>query len=227
MFSEFVSEIKEIVDALRIYGLDEVVLKPRDKRMQKDSGALLSFYDVTCECLKNTDLEFEYDSGATKGVIIPLDADYVIKIPLYTTRGEGPVDFCAREVEVYEKAKKFGLNHMLAAVQVFKFDDVPYYVYVQEKADVNTDENEDVLFAYSSEKIAKEDYDDEDERNSAAWEYMSEMPVEECIYAIFGEYNKYAGKLINLFNDMNVNDIHCGNFGYNGGHPVLIDYSGY
>ena len=227
MFSEFVNEIKEIVDALRTYGLDEVVLKPRDERMQNDSGRPLSFQNVVYKCLKNTDLEFEYDSGATKGVIIPLDADYVIKFPLYTTRGEGPVDFCAREVVVYEEAKKFGLNHMLAAVQVFKFDDIPYYVYVQEKADVNTDENEDILLTYSSNQIAQEDYDNEDERNSAAWDYMHEMPVEDCIYAIFGEYNKYASQLVDLFLDMNINDIHSGNFGYNGGHPVLIDYSGY
>lgn len=222
MFSEFVDEIREIVDALRTYGLDEIILKPRDKRVQTES-----FNDVARECLKNTDLEFEYDSGATKGVIIPIDADYVIKLPLYTARGETPVDFCAREAAVYEEAKKFGLDHMLAAVQVFKFDDVPYYVYVQEKVDVNTDENEDVLFTYSSKQINQEDYDDEDERNSAAWDYMNEMPVEECIYAIFGEYNKYANQLVNLFLDMNINDIHNGNFGYNGGHPVLIDYSGY
>lgn len=227
MFSEFVSEIKEIVDALRVYGLDEVILKSREKRMLADDCCPLSFNDVARKCYKNTDLEFEYDSGATKGVIIPLDTDYVIKFPLYTTRGEKPVDFCAREVSVYEETKKFGLDHMLAAVQVFQFDDIPYSVYVQEKVDVNTDENEDVLFAYSSNQIRPEDYEDEDERNRAAWEYMSEMPVEECIYAIFGEYNKYASQLVKLFLDMAVNDIHGGNFGYNGGHPVLIDYSGY
>ena len=169
------------------------------------------------------------DSGATKMVFI-VDGleDWVIKVPFLFSEKTAPGNFrhcdaCSAEAKVFTEAVDSGLQEYFAACYHYKtVGDIPFYI--QEKADCNPDNNEDILFDKVSTSYNREDYDSEDAYYSAIHCEVDEMGDEERLDAFFGDW---VGKLMNFLFDRELNDFHCANLGFIGLRPVLIDYSGY
>lgn len=184
---------------------------------------------------------YHYDSGATKGVIIPIDEDYVIKIPFCgfhtciftdeTNREEEEFenyygaktslacydwDYCLVEVERYDKAMKAGIADLFARTEIYG-EVKGHPVYIQEKADPFCCGNHKIHTAARRQKTRNKVY-------SLGYEVFNEDWLTDVL-DYFGE--EIFLKLLSFIKKENINDLHTGNLGYIGDRPVIFDYSGY
>ena len=154
-----------------------------------------------------------FADGATKGVFISFDFDWVIKVNL---PGE-KFDWCGRECENYCLAEERGLSYYFAASEFLgEFEGVKFYA--QEY--VNCDEGVDSEI-YNSLK-ARYKSSDNDVDDDCLWDKVEDLDAEERVELL---YNDDA--LVRFIWERRINDLHCGNFGVKGDHYVMIDYSGY
>lgn len=184
-------------------------------------------------------LSFRVYSGASKLVLIPDGADYVIKIP-FTGRetesydadeddyyedyidfsealyGKG-WDYCLTEAVLYHKAKQNKVEKVLCKTQfIGKINEHP--IYIQERAILYWD---------------RERYNEDQEKRAP----YSDKALGLCMKENYAQFNNkwitdaymyYGEKLFNkimAFITSNICDLHGENIGYIGNRPVILDYS--
>lgn len=169
--------------------------------------------------------EIEVEWGATKGVLMEIDTDYVIKIPFIE---EHDFDYCAYEETVLEEAAERGLEEFFAETEsVGEYHGVP--IYKMERVEVNYDK---LLSKYG------EEYSKSCKKSGTLY---SEVEMTRRFESFDGEYyidffnelffekgKKKIEELTYFLSDFDVNDLHIANMGVNSNNEVVfIDYSGY
>lgn len=172
-----------------------------------------------------------FNCGASKFCIIDEESDWVIKVSFDCSCDmedeDMEIDYCKRELYNYKKACEAGLEKYFAAI--FKIGEVEgVEIYLQEKLVANNDTCDDVDnifydYIYSLDEDYYNEFESDDERNSAIWDGIYDMTVGERLEAIFG-FNR---KLIDFVEKYDINDLHAGNYGYRGSELVIMDYSGW
>ena len=168
--------------------------------------------------------------GATKICLIPEESDWVIKLSFDMTGDFDPeeeeVDFCRREAYNYQRAIDQGLEEYFAATyKVGKVEDID--VYVQQKVETDSDKI-DGMFSSYVESV----YEDSlanytgDEYHWEVEDYVLDLEDTERIEAVFGASDATC-KLAIFIEKYEINDLHCANYGFVNGVPVIMDYSGY
>lgn len=181
---------------------------------------------------------FEMDSGATKLVLIPLEGDYVYKIPLsYSDDGvlfeelneDGYHDFCEVEVDRCLEIKHAGFGDFIAKEEYVDFIN-GLSIYKMEKA-VPFDETRKYFRKYSSdssssscdsiyERLNSSSYSGSANATSIPIEWMNILVQKQGLLRTIDFFNY-------LIKNGWDNDLHSGNIGFINNNPVLIDYSGY
>lgn len=180
----------------------------------------------------NTDiLPRSYNRGATKLVLTPMNADFVIKIPF---RGEiwgdsGYVDFenadepdgwdyCKVETLQYKKAEEAGLEQFFAKTELIGYVN-DYPIYIQQKAEIFED-------------LRDPDYDYEEDDLNATRDTCNKLEIGCFNVGWLTDFLDFfsEGELQTLSKHLSNNrigDLHGGNLGYIEGQPVIVDYSDY
>ena len=178
--------------------------------------------------------DIEAHSGATRLCLL-IDSDYgydyVVKIP-YIDRA---IDYCAREVEIYEKAKQLGIQEIFAEcalLEVIVIEGIEFPIYLMEKVDGSYWDLDGMCFSYYKEKIY--DGDVSDDESIIADQYAKELYEEElfeeyelALAASYGEKHDVLKTIRQFIYEESINDLHSGNMGVVNGKVVLIDYAGY
>ena len=176
---------------------------------------------------------FDWDTGATKLVIMPEQREYVIKIPFNGYYDEGHFyhfegaesdycdNYCEAENRLYMEATVDGFEELFLPNE-YVCDVDCYPIYVQPKAEVlnKSESQEKYSSKESKEKILQRIKEDRFFTNlPASW-------LASCLDVLgsMEEVNKFL-----KFLDMTgiSADLHYGNLGYYHGHAVIIDYGGY
>ena len=193
-------------------------------------------YDDACEAL-----DIWCATGATKFVIGDDNHDYIIKIQPPCVGG---MDYCAREVAVYNAAVVNGFEDKFAwTAKLFDFhfnDSICLPVYVMEwcqcSYDMIDDEMDDWHYtkyctSHHLDKKADDAYDKYNSAPDGRDRCYSEMMME-WAYSVWGldfnavvEPGEYT--IAMFMRDNKINDIHAGNWGWRNNKLVLTDYSGY
>ena len=181
---------------------------------------------------------FEMDAGASKLVLIPLEGDYVYKIPLsYSIDGilfeelneDGYHDFCEVEVDRCLEIKHAGFGDFIAKEEYVDFIN-GLSIYKMEKA-VPFDETRKYLS--NSSMGLSNNYDSIYKRlNSSSYSEsmanVTSIPIEWMNILV---EKQGLLRTTDFFNYLIENgwddDLHSGNIGFINNNPVLIDYSGY
>ena len=189
-------------------------------------------YNSFCEKADNhlKESHIAVSCGATKICFIPEESDWVIKLSFDMTDEFDPeeeeVDFCRREAYNYQKAVDQGLEEYFAATyKVGRVEDID--VYVQQKVVTDSYKIEDMFSSYV-ENVYEDDLVDytDDEYNWAVDDYVNDLENTERIEAVFGD-SEATCKLAIFIEKYEINDLHCANYGFVNGVPVIMDYSGY
>ena len=192
------------------------------------------------------DEEYEICHGVSKVVLVPADGDYVIKIPFngtyescyddngdfedeiwnefYNAPEECGWDYCATEVEVYEKAKEYNVECFFVKTELLCTSKNFHPIYIQEKAKTRNSVARDELMK-PSEKSLKE-YKEKYKKDFGS---MGVLRDEEWIALCLDKYNiDIVERFVNFLNDNAfVNwDMHGENYGFRlDMTPCLIDFS--
>lgn len=195
-------------------------------------------------------VNFSYETGATKCVIIPANTGYVIKIPFNAitvsccdceetnlfscNRSRCPFnqfshgggvensDYCALEVDLYNQIKESYNQFKDFFLPTIKICEVDNYpIYIQKKAEIFSNIS---IFdkKYSPSKVSEEKVMSHSNFVSAPVEWLARCL--EYLHNNLDLYNDFLSMLKTLGIDK---DLHRGNVGYYHGHPVLIDYAGF
>lgn len=187
-------------------------------------------------------VDCNYNNGATKSVIIPIEEDYVVKIPYsgyFTdyynenteTRDYGYVDFvganntcndwdyCLREVEVYSLAKEFGVEQFFCKTELMGTVN-NYPIYAQEKA---------VIWEYIRNY---DDYLEEDKKEMRNILMQTAGGYSSAFLCWLCDCMKWYGKamitsFLEFLDDNYIRDLHSANLGYVNKRPVIVDYAGF
>lgn len=190
---------------------------------------------------------YEICHGVSKVVLVPDEGDYVIKIPFngtyescyddngdfedefwtefYQAPEECGWDYCATEVEIYEKAKEHNIECFFAKTEFLCTSKNYHPIYIQEK--VRTRYGFDSDLVKPSEKSLK-DYKEKYKNDfNSGGVFKDNDWVALCL-------DKYGMEIIKkfsdfLYNNPNVNyDMHTDNYGFRlDKTPCLIDFSGW
>jgi len=187
--------------------------------------------DLVYEIEKNfPNFSFTFEEGATKCVIIPKEADYVIKIPfdgeyreneeleeefyMFSGGGQEGWDYCDQECAYYEDIiKGSGFEKFFLPNSVLSFD---WPMYTQQKAEVYIDSYRKT--SNKSKKMVKE-------MKKSIWTNLPNIWLELCLENFNFDINKLKNFI--CFLDDNFSDLHRSNIGYVGNQAVVIDYAGY
>lgn len=189
--------------------------------------------DLVCDIEKNfPDLDFTFEMGATKCVIIPIEADFVIKIPFdgenrrideyhewdefyqFTGGGADGWDYCDQECAYYEDVVKgSGFEKFFLPNNVLSFN---WPVYIQQKAEIVNETRRET--SKKSKEMVKE-------IRKTIWCRFPNTWLELCLEKFDYDVNKFKNFI--CFLDDNFSDLHSSNIGYLDDQPVIIDYAGY
>lgn len=219
-------EIKYILDGLADCCFEELC--------NENSESLI--YDNVANDYEN------FDIGATKMVLIPDDADYVVKIPFSHSLADvakwneelgeyeyesyceeftcapfgGGWDYCHSEVEVYYLAQEHNVAQYFLPIQ--HIGDVNGHpIYVQEKVE---------MYDYFSTKSHSRD-DEDSAKDSCKSRNLDMFNVSWCTDFILTYGIDAFADLDEFFNVIGLTDLHDGNIGYYHGVPVIVDYAGF
>lgn len=235
------------------------VLECLNKYCHFDGRALCesNFKELIVDPLKEADcLDFDWAHGVTKGVIIPFDSNFVIKLPFY-----GAEDCVGYEdgLEDYEEIQaRYGDNwsDRVAIFEVCPFNGAwsnDGWDYCEAEARIYKEAvNEDLDFLFAkTEKIGEicgwpvycqeraVMFDDED------WESPAESIVDRArdlrnmdeahcqtssywIAALLENYDEDTyWRLCEFCQKYCIEDLHEGNIGFLDGSPILVDYSSF
>jgi len=190
------------------------------------------YYDWLWDNSKSIPEHIGTANGATRFVFWDNDEpSCVFKINMY----RGGIDYGKQEVYIYNKAVERGVEeHFAWAAKVYSYG--ANDVYAMEYCSVDYDRTSDESWEYHARAIcAEEDWD---------YDNLSDYEQEQLqCYVEDSEYAQTAGMLEfarsqmsweefydfrGFINDMGLNDLHCGNWGYrNCDKLVLVDYAGY
>lgn len=189
--------------------------------------------------------DFFYDSGATKGVIIPKDQNYVIKIPFHGSFEEEydendewteifypfcgansylscqDWDYCLKEVEIYEKAIEAGVEEAFA--QTLFYDEIKNYpIYTQEK----------ITNTYNEKYHWNRKPEEDQEKTLKTAELAKTIGIKNFNFTWLSDVMDYFGenfviKLLKFIQQEEIHDLHGDNLGYIYDRPVILDYAGY
>ena len=183
--------------------------------------------------------EFDYDTGATKLVIIPENRDYVIKIPFngkydynWDSREDGFIsfygaeedgwgdDYCAAEQLFYHRAEEAGYAEFFLKTE-FEGNMYGYPIYTQKKV-------EDFC-NYTPDEI-QASYSSGDSRKSLKSNMIASLPyywTAACLTA-FNEDLEKLNDFISFLKETGIlSDLHTGNLGFVNNKPVIVDYGGF
>jgi len=214
------TEIKEILNALDYCFLDE---------LDQDSFEM----DVVCCFEDHYKKPFNWDNGATKGVLIFKNYGFVIKIPFTYCDGcelcgayEGDTDwdYCSQEENRYLKAKKNGLSQIFLQTScIGEVDEHPIYIQLiaepLDKIDYNDSRKSNHSKSSRDEiKVVKMI----NEENDYSW--INGL-WEADVFTMYG--GKYYHRFKKYIKDNCINDLRDANVGYVGLKPVILDYAGF
>lgn len=190
-----------------------------DVWLNEMNGEMCDIYD--CECT--------FYCGATKGVIINANFNFVIKIPFKTYHH---TNYCAIEYRNYCVAEKEQLDKMFAWTDyVGRWNGLT--IYAQEWVDCDEDEVSDEAYgsAYQNWKENSGEYED-CENEDEAQEYFSDMwygtdGYDKISDKIWSDWKSLAHQFEQFIYSNNCNDLHTGNWGFRNDKIVCVDYSGF
>lgn len=224
---------------------------------------------------------FTWHSGATKLVLIPMGADYVIKIPFCGAWADMPVedsyedecaykntcpnygsqceccsqyeenyeedyqyydfenangeghggwDYCETEVALYTISREKHVNGAFAKEYLLGYGgslhDHP--IYIQQRC---------TTYYERHSSLAEEEKDNDKsnvDKRSTLNDYCSSHNLKVMRNNIDWQYDalqfygqKKFNRIMRFIDDYNISDLHCGNVGYLGTRPIIIDYSSF
>lgn len=182
--------------------------------------------EYTCGRIFNNSQEikqkFIFDSGCTKGVLIPVDdTPYVVKWSLGTYNNEAQ-----REAELYEKAKQLQIERFFPCTEIlFTHNEVVYVL--QEKVDTNFSLRQKQKYSLIT-KTATERMVNKVQEDLNKVPHHARQVNSTWIKMALVLYGKKRVKTFCKFVVENgINDLHGGNIGYIKNKPVVLDFSGY
>ena len=167
-----------------------------------------AYHDVGLEGAR-----FDVYAGATKGVIVPLDSDFVIKFDYV------PQPYCAREYANYKAAVEAGLEQYFPYTDLLCVaEDIEFYI--QERAETGAG----CTVGNHAIDTLRQRYADSGEVYSdwQLWDELDELNADETVELIFEDPD-----LCDFIVQHHINDLHMGNFGEIYGRGVIIDFSGF
>lgn len=198
-------------------GLGEWLVRPdtgyySDNNLRDADRKLTGLYD------------FSVEAGLYRTVFVFDDFDWVLKIPRLTRFSEKPND-CIMENLIYQLAERMGFdNFFAAAAELVPFEcewgTVP--VYVMKKVYVDETRVSDHFYSLY-------DGNSEDDDDVEIW-YDHNFDETTAVNQAFLDYygDKQTDRLFQFLNFAKVDDLHCGNVGYDeDDNLVIIDYAGY
>ena len=208
------------------------------------------FMDTPCEDYwqdyEPTDQTINANWGATKGVIIFNNQDYVLKLPFLKESVErwnsetkefereysDMPNYCSIECKNYDAAVREGLEDMFAETFcVGYFHNVP--VYAQQYVDCDEESISSSYSDYCYKEWCEENDLDPDSDDSyeeyfdtdTRYEYEDNSEVYVCMRDYYSS-DKFSAFCL-FIEKQYINDLHAGNFGFSGGRLVAVDFSGY
>ena len=157
---------------------------------------------------------YDYESGATKCVLIPWDLDWVIK---FNYPGEKN-DYCSREYENYVAAEEAGYAKYFAeVVYLYEVDGLAFYA--QRKVVCEEYEADSRLYD-SLRRSYEEDgrFVDED----TLWNEVEDLEAADRVTILYDDFD-----FGNFIMERRINDLHSANFGIYNDDIVIIDFSGF
>ena len=213
---EYDKEIEEILDALK-YGFYE--------NLDQDSFEL----DIVEPFEEHYDKSFGWDNGASKGVFIFKDFNFVIKIPFSycdgdplcgASEGRFDWDYCSQEVNRYDMAEQEGLQNVF--LETAYLNDIDGYpIYIQPFAEPLDKINDREAYHSGTKEDIKEV---ENILEKSEYSYIN-CEWEADIYALYGK--QYYKKFKDFIKDREIEDLRHANVGYIGLNPVILDYAGF
>lgn len=174
--------------------------------------------------------QVSYATGATKGVLIFNDYNFVIKIPFrYDSNYDDSQfcgancdcgwDYCEVEASLFSSAEDDHIEECFAKSEFIGEVD-GYPIYKQEMATIYASSDKTTTSSHTKEDEEKvENICDTDNYDCFNTNWLSD------VFAYFGEEKFY--KLMNFIRDYDIKDLHSNNLGYIGMKPVLVDYSSF
>lgn len=168
---------------------------------------------------------FEYDTGATKGVLMFRDLGFVIKIPFtgdgeYDFYGSGygdGWDYCQTEEKRFEFAKIEGVEQCFLETKFLTYiNNYPIYVqdYIKDIGDeCNSSNHTDIERTKMKSTCEEKGY------------YCFNSNWLLNAYQYYGEDKFY--KLLRFIDDYDIDDLHFNNLGYKGKQPLIVDYASF
>lgn len=216
---------------------DEIRKLPEFEEFAKNSD-INNFYLFWNAIRDNEILDCYGDTGETKGVIVPCDEDVVFKFPLLSRCKN--FDYCRAEVRNYRAAVQEELDKYFAWTDKLfdiHFEGGYFPVYAMEFIDCDVDAITEMMVEKfcennsnpqaceeNGEEIDEDEYEKYEDGYNAACSGTSEG-VDEYFHSSLS-VSEYA-RLSQFLRYNDIDDIHSGNLGFNGGLVVIIDYSGY
>ena len=161
-----------------------------------------------------------YENGASKVCLYQDEiSEYVIKFGFVGSKK----DYCQIECENYRKAVEAGLERYFPYTEELCVRDGIHF-FIQEKAVCDEEAISSEWFSEMNEAMSdyRDDYESEDEYYSYVWDAVAEMSDEERVNTLYGDE-----ELLDFLYEMDINDLHEGNFGMIGDRVVIIDFSGW
>lgn len=173
-------------------------------------------------------LNFTWDTGATKLVLIPYRKDYVIKIPFNATEEYEYFtfsnDYCESEINLYNEAVNNNYEDFFLPIEYCISIKGGYPIYIQEKATpflALSEWQREKLCSNESFKIIKES------KVKRHFRKLPEAWLASCLDKL-GTEEELQNFLEFLDNFNILSDLHYGNIGYyHNGSPVIFDYGGF
>lgn len=161
-------------------------------------------------------------SGATRWAFVFPKHQVVVKFPKYDETDE---DYCQIEMENYHKAKGYGIEKCLLAIEYVDTTDGDIPVYIQPMYTTSLDRldyNVQQKWRTKVEKLHRKPIVEKIE-NGCCYA-PSRLWVERAIQ-IYGK--RFMRSFQEWSRECQVNDLHSSNIGFLRKQPIIIDYAGY
>lgn len=180
------------------------------------------------------DFKYDWNEGASKLVITPYNADYVIKIP-YNGRYHGSPkefdqflsanrsdnyfwDYCLTETLIWRLAKVEKVHKVFAKERMIGMIN-GHPIYIQQRVEVFTDSDT----YYLDDENKKEKTKTYCERKGLITFYEEALGWQADALEYYGP--KQFDKIMSFIQRNEIGDFHNSNLGYIGNRPVFLDYS--
>lgn len=180
------------------------------------------------------DFKYDWKEGASKLVIIPYDADYVIKIPyngqyrrstkmfeqFLSANGTDNYfwDYCLTETLVWKLAKIEHIHKAFAKERMIGMIN-GHPIYIQQRVEIFSDLDE----CYADDEIKREKTKDYCEKKGLVTFYEEVLNWQADALEYYGP--KQFDKIMSFIKRNSIGDFHNSNLGYFGTKPVFVDYS--